>query len=128
MALQLMKIAVAGSTTTTIDPADSRFFYVTTAPITGGSTLTIDAADFLDDTGASVTTLPTLVTDNSYFNVYVNGVLQMEGISTYTAGATGVGSLAIAVPGTVTDTILAGTPIVLEIVQFTPNSTTTVAT
>ncbi|MGE6963757.1 DUF4183 domain-containing protein [Bacillus thuringiensis] len=128
MALQLMKIAVAGSTTTTIDPTDARFFYVTTSPITGGSILTIDAANFLDDTGASVTTLPTLATNNSYFNVYVNGVLQMEGISTYTAGATGVGSLTIAVPGTVTDTILAGTPIVLEIVQFTPNSTTTVAT
>lgn len=127
MALQLMKIAVSGSTTTTTDPDDSRFFYVTTAPTTAGNTLTIDAADFFDDAGIAVTTLPTLATNNSYVNVYVNGVLQMEGISTYTPGATGVGSLAIAVP-VGAGTILTGTPVVLELVQFTPTSTTIVTT
>ncbi|CCW08621.1 MULTISPECIES: DUF4183 domain-containing protein [Bacillus] len=127
MALQLMKIAATGSTVTTTDPVDSRFFYVTTAPTTAGNTLTIDAASFFQDDGTAVTTLPTLATNNSYFNVYVNGVLQMEGISTYTPGATGVGSLAIAVP-VGADTVLTDTPVVLEIVQFTPTSTTTVAT
>jgi len=127
MALQLMKIAATGSTVTTTDPDDSRFFYVTTAPTTAGNTLTIDAASFFQDDGTAVTTLPTLATNNSYFNVYVNGVLQMEGISTYTPGATGVGSLAIAVP-VGADTLLTDTPVVLEIVQFTPTSTTTVAT
>ncbi|MGQ7169346.1 DUF4183 domain-containing protein, partial [Escherichia sp. R-CC3] len=110
MALQLMKIAATGSTVTTTDPDDSRFFYVTTAPTTAGNTLTIDAASFFDDNGTAVTTLPTLATNNSYFNVYVNGVLQMEGISTYTPGATGVGSLAIAVP-VGADTVLTDTPV-----------------
>ncbi|HEF1857410.1 DUF4183 domain-containing protein [Bacillus thuringiensis] len=127
MALQLMKIAATGSTVTTTDPDDSRFFYVTTAPTTAGNTLTIDAASFFQDDGTAVTTLPTLATNNSYFNVYVNGVLQMEGISTYTPGTTGVGFLAIAVP-VGADTVLTDTPVVLEIVQFTPTSTTTVAT
>ncbi|OPA08191.1 DUF4183 domain-containing protein [Bacillus cereus] len=127
MALQLMKIAATGSTVTMTDPDDSRFFYVTTAPTTAGNTLTIDAASFFQDDGTAVTTLPTLATNNSYFNVYVNGVLQMEGISTYTPGATGVGSLAIAVP-VGAGTILTSTPVVLEIVQFTPTSNTTVVT
>lgn len=127
MALQLMKIAATGFTVTTTDPDDSRFFYVTTAPTTAGNTLTIDAASFFQDDGTAVTTLPTLATNNSYFNVYINGVLQMEGISTYTPGATGVGELEIAVP-VGAGTILTSTPVVLEIVQFTPTSNTTVVT
>lgn len=127
MALQLMKIAVAGSTTTTTNPDDSRFLYVTTAPTTAGNILTIHTASFFDDNGTAVTTLPALATNNSYFNVYVNGVLQMEAISEYTPGATGIGSLAITVP-VGAGTILTGTPVVLEIIQFAPTSTTTVAT
>lgn len=126
MALQLMKIAIAGSTTTT-NPDDSRFFYVTTAPTTAGNSLTIDAASFFPDDGSAVTTLPVLAANNSYFNVYVNGVLQMEGISEYTPGATGVGSLVVTVP-VGAGTILTGTPVILEIVQFAPTSSTTVAT
>jgi len=127
MALQLMKILVSASSTIETVPTDSRFFYVTTTSTAAGATLTIDAADFLTDTGAAVTTLPTLPTNNSYFNVYINGVLQMSGISAYTPGATGVGSLAITVPAG-GDGILADTPIVLEIVNFAPTSDITVST
>ncbi|PEL96116.1 hypothetical protein CN602_26680 [Bacillus cereus] len=127
MALQLMKLAISASTDTTIDPETARFFYVTTAPAAGGTTLTIDSANFFQDDGTAVTTLPTLPVDNSYFNVFVNGVLQMENISTYTPGATGVGSLEIAIPAGAED-ILTGTSIILEIVQFTPASTTAVNT
>jgi hypothetical protein len=127
MALQLIKLFVSASTSTNAVPTDTRFFYITTAQTAAGATLTIDAADFLQDDGSSATTLPTLATNNSYYNVYINGVLQMEDISTYTPGATGVGSLAINVPAG-GDPIPAGTPIVLEIVQFAPSSTTTVTT
>ncbi|MGH0791201.1 DUF4183 domain-containing protein [Bacillus cereus] len=127
MALQLMKLSIAAATDTTIDPVDSRFFYVSIAPTTAGNTLTIDAASFFQDDGSAVTNLPDLAVNNSYFNVYINGVLQMEDISVYTPGATSVGSLAITVPAGA-DPILIGTPIVLELIQFTPNSTTTVTT
>lgn len=122
MALQLMKLSISASTSTTIDPVDSRFFHVTTAPTTAGNTLTIDAANFFQDDGSAVTTLPALAANNSYFNVYVNGLLQMEGISAYTAGATGVGSLAITVPAGADDRIT-GTPVILEMVQFTTTVT-----
>lgn len=127
MATQLMKIKVDVETETATTPSDTRFFYVTTALIIGGGTLTIDAADFLDDTGAAVVTLPALATDNSYFNVYLNGILQMEGICTYTPGATGVGSLEIAVPAG-GPSILLATPVVLEIMNYTPVSTNTITT
>ena len=125
MALQLMKLAIAATTTIATDPTLLKFFYVTTGETAGGTTLTIDAADFFDDSGAAATELPVLATDNSMFNVYINGVLQMQDISTYVPGATTVGSLEIAVPAGV-DTIIADSPVVLEIVNFAPTSTTEV--
>jgi hypothetical protein len=127
LALQLMKLLVTASTTTNVVPNPEKFFYVTTAPTAAGSVLTIDAASFFQDNGTAVTALPSLASNNSYFNVYINGVLQMEGNSTYTPGATGVGSLAFSVPAG-GDPILQGTPVVLEVVNYAPTSNTTVTT
>lgn len=127
MAAQLMKIKVVVSTSTVTTPTDTRFFYVTTAQTDAGSTLTIDAADFLDDAGAAVVTLPSLATDDSYFDVYANGVMQMESICTYTPGATGVGQLEIAVPAG-GEAILIDTPIVLDVMNYAPVSTNTITT
>ncbi|RUS44602.1 DUF4183 domain-containing protein [Cohnella sp. AR92] len=127
MALQLMKLLVTATSTVNTVPTPTRFFNVTTGSTAAGATLTIDAASFFDDSGAAVTALPALSANNSLFNVYVNGVMQMEDISTYTAGATGVGSLAIAVPAG-GDPIPADSPIVLEVLNFAPTSTVTVTT
>lgn len=127
MALQLMKLMVAAATTTTVGADPVKFFHVTAGETAAGTTLTIDTAEFFDDTGTAAANLPVLAAANSYFNVYVNGVLQMEGISTYTPGATTVGSLAIAVPAG-GEPILTGTPIVLEVVIYSPASTTDIAT
>jgi hypothetical protein len=125
MALQIMKIFVGVTTTTVTDPADTRFFYVTLADIPAGTQLSIDATDFLMDDGNNATALPDLEANNSYYNVYINGVLQMEGLSTYTAGA--AGSLVVDVPAGGPD-IPAGTPVVLEVMNFAPSSTSTVET
>ncbi|AST90686.1 MULTISPECIES: DUF4183 domain-containing protein [Sutcliffiella] len=127
MALQLMKLLVTATTTTTVGPTPEKFFHVTTVETPAGSTLSIDTADFFNDAGAIATDLPALATDNSYFKVYINGVLQMEGISTYTPGATTIGSLGIDVPAG-GDPILQGTPIVLEVVNYSPTSSTDVET
>jgi hypothetical protein len=127
MALQLMKLLVTAATTVGVDPTPERFFYVTTTTTAAGATLSIDTADFFDDTGAAATDLPILELSNSYFNVYINGALQMEDISTYTPGATTVGSLDITVPA-LSDSILIGTPIVLEIMNYAPTASTTINT
>lgn len=127
MALQLMKLRVSANTTIGVDPTPERFFYVTTADTEAEDTLTIDTEDFFNDQGAEATTLPDLATNNSYYNVYINGVLQMNDISTYTAGGTGVGSLAIAVPAG-SDPLLAGTPVVLVVVNYDPTADTTIST
>lgn len=124
MALEIMKIVAAANTTTNVVPTVTRFFRKVPSDVTGAATLTIDAVDFLKDDGTAATTLPTLAVNNSYFNVYINGVQQMGGISTYTPGGTGVGKLDISVPAG--QTVSQNSPVVLEIVMYVPTSTTTV--
>jgi len=124
MALEIMKIVVGATTTTTLDPTLARLFYQVPALTTGPTTLSIDAADFMGDDGNPSTELPTLDADNSYYNVYINGLLQMAGLSVYTPGATGVGSLAITLP--TGQSIALDTVVVLEIVSYAPVSTTTI--
>lgn len=120
-----MKLVVNASVTTNVDPIVTRFFYVTTALIS--TSVTVNTTDFFQDDGSAATELPVLATENSYYNVFMNGVLQMSDISTYTPGATGVGSLVITVP-VGEDPILAGTPIVLEVINYNPTTNTTITT
>lgn len=122
-----MKIQAAAFTQTSVGPTTEKFFYVTTAPTNPGTTLTIDAASFFQDDGSAATALPALTSGNSYFNVYINGVLQMEGNSTYTPGATTIGGLAFSVPAG-GQLILPSTPVILEVVNYAPASTTIVET
>ncbi|MFC6331581.1 DUF4183 domain-containing protein [Paenibacillus septentrionalis] len=127
MALQLMKLQVLATTSVEANPQPQKFFYVTTGETAAGAVLTIDAADFFGDTGEAADSLPELEANNSMYSVYVNGVLQMEGITTYTPGATSVGSLAINVPAG-GDPILANSPIVLSVVNYVPTSTVDITT
>ncbi|MED3038484.1 DUF4183 domain-containing protein [Bacillus tropicus] len=124
MALQLMKLVLEATTSVNVDPEATKYFYVSPTETAAGASLTIDAALFFDHTGNAVTTLIDSTAANSYVNVYVNGVLQMDGIYTYTAGSTGVGSLVVNVP-TGGNPILAGTPIIVEVVTIDSDSTTT---
>lgn len=127
MALQLMKIVAAASTPINTEPTPEKFFFVTTSETAARTSLTIDAASFFQDDGNAATELPALATNNSYFNVYINGVLQMDGNSTFTPGATGVGSLVFSAPAG-GDPILQSIPVVLEVVNFSPTANTTVST
>ncbi|MFI8495251.1 MULTISPECIES: DUF4183 domain-containing protein [Peribacillus] len=79
-------------------PSVVRFFNEVTATVTGAGNLRIAVEDFWTDTGADASTLPALATHNSYFNGYVNCVLQMDDLLTYTPGGAGVGQLVITVP------------------------------
>ena len=126
MALEIMKLAIEAVTVVTTSPIAQRFFHQTTAATIGPGTITIDAAAFFDDTGAAASELPVLAAANSYYNVYINGVLQMAGLSAYTPGATGVGSLTITVPAG--STVPLGAPVVLEVINFSPTSDTVIST
>lgn len=100
-------VATGGTVTTTVNPGVSRFNASVTAGMIGASDTTIPASSFVDDTGTAVTDLPSPPTDG-YFNVYVNGVLQQSGLSTLTTT-----NLVLS-----TTSISAGTPVVLEVSDF----------
>lgn len=126
MPLQIMKLAISAASTMNTFPTVERFFTEAAEQVTGDSTLTVAVENFWTDTGADADTLPELTADNSYINVYVNGVLQMENLIAYTPGDTGVGQLVITVPaGSI---IEADSPIVLVVTNFAPTSDTTIIT
>ena len=126
MPLKIMKLAITGTTSVSVDPTVERFFNEVAAQVVGAGTITIPVEDFWTDTGADATTLPALATDNSYFNVYINGVLQMESLSTYTPGGTGTGQLVITVPAG--STVEANSPVVLVVTNYAPDATTDIVT
>ncbi|MGN7468500.1 DUF4183 domain-containing protein [Brevibacillus sp. SAFN-007a] len=122
--MEILKLVLTASTTTNVVPTVTRFFRRTLALVIGPATLTVQATDFLKDDGTAATSLPALPASNSYYNVYINGIMQMGGLSTYTPGGAGVGKLEIAVP--TGQTIALSTVIVLEIVSYAPTSSTIV--
>lgn len=101
-----------------VAPEVSRFFYELDKNIGKSTILRINAEDFLDDSGNRINFLPALNMMNSYFNVYINGILQMDDIFSYISGEQGIGNLLISIPdGTEMEL---GTPIILEVINFEP--------
>lgn len=120
MALKIIKLAiVTPKQTVSTSPSVARYFFEVPETITEVTTYKINAADFLDDRGETAQSLPTLNLNNSYFNVYINGVLQMEENFSYTAGENGIGSLLLSLPDG--SEIPKGTPIIMETVNFFPD-------
>jgi len=102
LALSIINIHVNVTGTST------RFFDVLAAPLTVADGTTILATAFLNDNGVAATTFP--VVSNGYYNFYINGVLQEGG--SYTISATELTF------NTVTGTLSAGTPLVVEAVEL----------
>ncbi|MFZ3587681.1 DUF4183 domain-containing protein [Bacillus sp. DJP31] len=126
MSLKIIKLAVASNTHIATSPTVSRFFYEAFETIPETTFIKIDCSQFFDDTGTAVEYFPTLNLNNSYFNVYINGVLQMDDNFSYTAGEEGVGNLLISIPEG--SEIANGTPIILEVINFNPILRTTFET
>lgn len=126
MPLKIMKLAIEATSLISVNPLITRLFYEVPAALEGPTELTIDPASFWTDTGGAATVLPVLTAENSSFEVFINGVLQMEDISTYTPGATGVGSLVLTIPDG--SSILAGSPVVLVVTNYAPTSDVDIVT
>jgi len=116
MATQLFKLSVTASqpTTTTV-PTDLRYFYTFTADFTG-TTTTLNATDFVNDTGTAVTAFTTAAADNGYYQLYINGQLQQSGVYAVT-------SASIVLTFDAASTIYANTVLSLVVTNFDPNTT-----
>lgn len=117
MPASLFKLVMHAETTTTSKPEVQRFFYQINTEDLEDDTLTIEAASFVDDSGDAVVTLPIATPDNGYFLLFVNGVLQQEGLYTVTESNV-----------TITDAtqVTENAPVVLVVTNFNPESETTV--
>ena len=123
MALQLMKLALRVTPDVTVEPVSTKYFYVAPTDIdVAASPFAIDAGAFFNESGNAVTLLD--IPANSYVNLYINGVLQMNGMFSYLAGAAGTGNVTINLQPSDTP-ILAGTPIIVEVVTTNSSSAPT---
>ncbi|QCR34291.1 DUF4183 domain-containing protein [Lysinibacillus sp. SGAir0095] len=118
MGLKIIKSVSAMQNKIVVAPEVSRFFYELKKNVGESSMLRINAEDFLDDSGNRIDSLPALNMMNSYFNVYINGILQMDDIFSYTSGGKGIGNLLVSLPEETE--IELGTPIILEVINFEP--------
>ncbi|NLL76081.1 MAG: DUF4183 domain-containing protein [Clostridiales bacterium] len=126
MATQLFKLAIDAATTTDVEvnPEIERYFYLLSDDDRTGDVLTIPATKFIDDNGDVMTgNLTTATTDNGYYLLYINGVLQQSGL--YTVNVDGS-----QVVVNDTATVPVGVPITLIVTNFAPisDSTTTITT
>jgi hypothetical protein len=129
MALQLFKLVIDATTTTTtaINPDVKRYFYLLDPDDIDdeNDTLTISAVDMVDDTGAPLEAggIPVIDPSNGYYLLFVNGVLQQSDLYTVTANE-------IVVQDIDEENINPNEPIVLVAASFAPtsSSTTTVTT
>jgi hypothetical protein len=120
--LKIIKPVFEAKSSIKVSPLVTRFFYELEQLIPEETVVKIDTAKFFDDEGAPVESFPALELDNSYINVYINGVVQMADNFAYTAGENGVGNLLITVPEG--SDIAKGTPIIIEVINFEPTINT----
>lgn len=126
MAIQLFKLAIDATTTTDVDvsPEITNYFYLLNEDERTAGVLTIPATKFIDDAGDIMTAnLTTATTDNGYYLLFINGVLQQSSLYSVNADGSQV---------TVNDaeTIPVGAPITLIVTNFVPtaDSDTTITT
>ncbi len=126
MATQLFKLVVDATTTTDTDinPAVVKYFYELRETERTGDTVTIPATQFIDNNGDIMTgNLTTAVTNNGYYLLFINGVLQQSSLYTVSSDGSQV---------VITDaaTVPVGAPITLIVNNFAPvsDSSTTVTT
>ncbi|MDF2854140.1 MAG: hypothetical protein K0S31_4825, partial [Sphingobacterium multivorum] len=76
MGLKIIKPVFEAKNSIKVSPLVTRFFYELEQLIPEETVVKIDTAKFFDDEGAPVGSFPALELDNSYINVYINGVVQ----------------------------------------------------
>ncbi len=111
----LFKLAINADATTTVatKPDVQRLFYTFDPTDVVSGDLVIAANKFVDDQGAAATDIPELTTDNGYYLLFINGVLQQDSLYTITDTDVTIPSV-----GTIPD----DAPITLIVTNFAPEA------
>jgi len=117
MAVTLFKLAISAESTTTVttEPTVLNYFYTLDPAHIDAGTLTIPANAFVDDQGDTVTTITLADADTGYYLLFINGVLQQEGLYSVTANNVVIQDA---------DTIKEDSPITLSVINFTSDADT----
>lgn len=126
MATSLLKIIMTASQpTTTTNPTTLHFFNIAPAGgYTGSATYTIDDVDWIDDSGTAVTAggLVPAVTDNGFYQLFINGQLQEGDV------LTSVTANDVTITFDSVTTIEEGKIIALAVTNFAPTTTAPIIT
>lgn len=119
MAVQLYKLAISATVLTTVDtkPEVLKYFYILNPNDITNNVLTIPAASFTDEIGGAVTTITEATTDNGYYMLFINGVLQQDALYT-------VSSTEVVVQDA--DAIEDDATVILVVTNFAPEADSTV--
>lgn len=121
MATNLFKLVMSAVTETDTDtnPEVNKYFYRLREDERTSSTITIPSTNFIDDAGNTITgNLETVATNNGYYLLYINGVLQQSSLFTVSENGSNVVI-------TQSSTVPISAPITLVVNNFAPSSTST---
>lgn len=118
MALDLLKLVLSATSTTTLGPSQNGFFYLMGSD-TYSTTFPIASTSFQDDAGVTLTQGFPAVSSNGYYTVAVNGVQQMSDAIAY-----GTNTLTLTFASAVT--INKNEVIDLQVVDYGPTTVTSV--
>lgn len=118
MALNLLKLVLFATSTTTLGPDQNGFYYLMGSD-TSSTTFPIAATSFQNDAGATLTEGFPTVSSNGYYTLSINGVTQKGDVISY-----GTDTLTITFATAVT--ISQNEVIELQVVDYNPTTVTAV--
>lgn len=118
MALDLLRLVLSATSTTTLGPSQSGYYYLMGAD-TVSTTFPIASSSFQNDAGLTVTLGFPAVSSNGYYTVAINGVQQMGDVISY-----GTDTLTLTFATAVT--INQNEVIDLQVVDYDPTTETSV--
>lgn len=108
---------ISTTTTTDVDANMKRYASTVTAGMISGSDTVLPAESFSDDNGDPLNAGGLVLPVDGYYNVYINGILQQEGLSVLT-----VNDL------TVSAVLTAGVPVIIEVGDFAGTTSSSTST
>lgn len=118
MALDLLRLVLSATSTTTLGPSQNGYYYVMGADTTS-TVFPLAYTSFQNNAGDTLTQVFPTVSSNGYYTVAINGVQQKAGVSD-------LGTDTLTLTFAAAETISQGAVIDLQLVDYDPTTDTAV--